>query len=156
MKGYNRAIGYQNGDQTIALAQRIPPSIRITDTSRFEFLAGEEEVGFDVLVMSFSTGRVGSVVAVGQVIKVKGLGYRLRVLRLKEQTNGISTSRQGSMYMMWTSAVFGSLVLPVAACSTAISSRPSQETVLRAFLRTTDSNPAYPPRSDQITEEAHG
>ena len=87
---------------------------------------------------------------------MKGFGYGPVVALLKEQTNFLSTSRQNSMRMLFSSTVYGSLVLPVATCSAKISPRPPQEDLLQAFLRTKDSHASHPVRSDDITEKAHG
>ena len=94
--------------------------------------------------------------AVDQIILVKGLGYGYVELILKEKTRVLSPSHQASLYFLYTSCKHVSFLLPATACVTPMNNRSSQETLLAAFLLTTAGGSSYPPRSKQITIDAHG
>ena len=86
-------------------------------------------------------------------MEVKGMGFELIALLLKEKNNVLSPSRRACMYMVFVSLEHVIFLLPVMACEANITARPSQNDILYAFLYTTEGHASYPEHSDKITSE---
>ena len=136
-KGHGRRHGYQSSDPSIAQTARSPPKLTIRDLSRFEFLGQGASRGFIV------RSRPGG--------PSEGLGIRTHIVASRG-----ADPHHLSLHSAFTSLEHGTLVPPVAACSTNISNRKSQAVLISGFLDATKSNPSYPMRSEKITREAHG
>ena len=155
--GYSRIVPYKNGNLSVKPSQREAPLMTITNVENFEKISPGSTIVFKLMTMKLQTNQAGSVLAVGQIVEVKGFGFAVVTLVLQEVTDTMSPSRQQSIYMAVFSGMYGGLLVRSSACVMTINDRPSQMDMLAAFLDATRGDTtSYPLRSPEVTVEAHG
>ena len=146
-----------SGNESAPFTKRLPCEIHVFDLTNFEFVPNADGlIILERLTATFTAGQAGSVLAVEQIVQLKGVGFGMVAAILKEQTDLLSPIRRQCMLIVVAPFERGVVLVSATTINAKITGCPSQDYLLSEFLRTTQEHPSYPPRNQDITPKAHG